>query len=134
MTQTARALYAFFGSFGLPAWPEDNVPDAQGESACETCEAAADFPRITYTPCEPAFGESTALEVRLWFWAEGYEEACAALDRLCARVPDGAGTRLRTPDGLLWLLRGDPFIRMEPTGERALKCACVRLTLRAYTG
>ena len=43
MTSIAKALYAFYSGFGLPAYPEDGVP------------SDAALPYITYTIVQPDF-------------------------------------------------------------------------------
>ena len=127
MTNTARALNAFWNGFGLPAYPEDNVPetDARGN--------AIGPPYITYTLEEPEWDSPASHQARVWFRGEGYEAIDAKVDEIAAAIPAGCGAMLPTGGGYLWLNRAGAWVQMQPTDERHLKAAQLNMELRAYT-
>ena len=138
MTEFARALYAFWNGFGLPAYPEGNVPcegsvpcggsvpetDAQGRAVCP--------PYITYTLEKPDWGATAPHQARIWMSGEGYEAIDAKLDEIAAAIPAGCGALIRAGEGLLWLRRADAWVQMLDTGDRHLKAAQLSMEIRAY--
>lgn len=126
MTNTARALSAFWNGFGLPAYPEDNVPgtDAQG---CAVCP-----PYITYTLDQPDWGAVSGHQARVWYCGEGYEAIDAKVDEIAAAIPAHCGELLHADGGLLWLRRADAWVQMQPSQDRHLKVAQLNMELSAY--
>ena len=126
MTQFAKALAAFWNGFGLPAYPEGNVPetDAQGRAVCP--------PYITYTLDKPDWDAAAGHQARVWVRDEGYEAIDAKVGEIAARIPAGCGALIRAGEGLLWLRRADTWVQMLDTGERHLKAAQMNMVLSAY--
>lgn len=126
MTQFARALAAFWNDFGLPAYPEGNVPetDAQGRAVCP--------PYITYTLEKPDWDATAGHQARLWVRGEGYEAIDAKVDEIAAAIPAGCGALLDADGGCLWLKRAAPWVQMLDTGDRHLKAAQLNMEIRAY--
>lgn len=74
-----RALYSFFGGFGIPAYLEDNIP------------AGAALPYLTYKPTIPGgWNRSTTFHARLWYpSAKGRTEILQTEDNISAALADG---------------------------------------------
>lgn len=51
----AEAVYAFFSSFGIPAYESGSVPDGAG------------FPRITYDLVTGDYGQEASFSGSLWY-------------------------------------------------------------------
>lgn len=127
MTNTAKALNAFWSSFGLPAYPEDNVPECDGNGN----KLAP--PYITYTLVEPDWDTPTTHQARVWYRTESYATINAKIDEIAARIPAGCGVRVPTDGGFLWINRGSPWVQYQPTDDRVLKIAYINTQLNAYT-
>ena len=117
MTDTARALCAFFGSFGVPAYAEDDVPDR------------ALPPYITVEVLEPTWDASAPFHVRVWDRHHSYARAMAIADAVGRAV--GAGICLRLTDGAAWIHRGNTFAQRIPAhGDPVLKTIYLSMTLQ----
>ena len=127
MTNTAKALNAFWSSFGLPAYPEDNVPERTADGR------PLSPPYITYALIEPNWDAPVSTYARVWYRSEGYEAIHAKIDEIAARIPAGTGVRVLTDGGFLWLNRGTPWAQDQPTLDRYLKVAYLNMQLNAYT-
>ena len=119
MTATAKALHAFFSSFGLPAWIEEAVPET------------AALPYITYTAAEPGWRATSILTARVWYRDAGFEAVHAKVDEILARVCEG----IRLPAGRGWicLYPGEPLAQHMPMpGDPELKVMYINLQLNSY--
>lgn len=127
MTNTTKALNAFWSSFGIPAYPEGNVPekDENGEKLMP--------PYITYTLTEPDWDRPASHQARVWYWTEAYATINAKIDEIAARIPAGCGVRLQTDGGFIWINRDSPWVQYQPTENRVLKIAYLNMQLNAYT-
>lgn len=96
MTKGA-ALQAFFGGFGLPAYPVSSVPEK------------AEMPYLTYTPVFDAWGGyPVSLTVNLWYLTEGEAEPSAKAQEISDALGTG-GITLPCDGGYIWLTRGSPW-------------------------
>ena len=119
MTATAKALHAFFSSFGLPAWPEDAVPE---ESS---------LPYITYTLAEPYWTESAILQARVWY----RDKSFAAVHDKTAQILRRIGEGVKVPAGSGWICirPGTPLAqRMPMPGDPDLKVTYINMQLNSY--
>lgn len=92
----AAALQAFFSSFGVTAYPVEDVPDS------------ATFPWLTYELITGSWGEQAALTVNLWYYDENNTTINAKAQQISAAI--GAGGKLVTCDGgAIWIKRGSPW-------------------------
>ena len=148
MEEIAAALSAFFGGFGLAAYPEDGVPEA-GDGGYEgaatdaavsqaakpfgigTGHSPARLPYITYPLVKPEWDAPAAVQVRVWAHDEGYAFVTGKADEIVAAI--GEGVLLPAGEGYVCLRPGNPRVQMEDSGERQLKAACVSMMLSAYT-
>lgn len=119
MTATAKALHAFFSSFGLLAWPEEAVPE---DSA---------LPYITYTQTEPGWGSEALLQARVWYRDSGFEALHAKVDELLRRI--GEGEMISAGSGWICIRPGSPLAqRMPMPGDDDLKVVYINLQLNSY--
>lgn len=100
MTGFAKAMRAFFSSFGLPAYPDGSVPDS------------AKMPYITYSLTEPDWRSTAAGQARLWYHSRSYEPINAKIDEIAERV--GEGLRFSHSGGFLWIGKGETFAQHMP--------------------
>ena len=119
MTATAKALNAFFSSFGLPAWPEEAVPE---DSA---------LPYITYTVTEPDWRMAAILTARVWHRGAGFEALHAKVGEILRRI--GEGVKVPAGSGWICIRPGSPLAqRMPMPGDPDLKVVYINLQLNSY--
>ena len=89
MYNTAKALYTFWGSFGIPAYIEDNVPDD------------AVMPYLTYRLIEPVWQSFASTYVRLWYRDTSYTNISRKIDEIKNTI--GEGITIPIEDGCVAL-------------------------------
>lgn len=96
-----QALFSFWSSFGVPAYEENSVPDADEIS----------FPYITYQAVRGGFGADTVASASIWTrstsWLQADTLADAALEKLGGR--SGGGYVQRHDGGGIWITAEDNF-------------------------
>jgi len=115
MTNTARALQAFFSSFGIPAYVENTVPD----------EAA--LPYITYELVRPDRLRQAAFRARIWYRDTSFVAITAKADAI-RRTIEG-GYSIKTGDGALRIWPDDNFLQFQPPDEPELKIAYLSMII-----
>ena len=118
MTEIAKALYAFYSGFGIPAYTEDSVP------------AEAALPYITYTLPQSDLFSAATHQVRVWYWGTDNARVNAKADEILAAI--GRGIKLKAGHGLVCIYPGDGSLaQMQPTDED-IRIVYINLYLRAY--
>lgn len=100
MTDTAITLYSFWSSFGIPAYPEYNVPDD------------AVMPYITYELTEPEWRSQIPIYARVWYRDTSYISIAETLDDISNRI--GEGLLLSSGHGFVLLYKDSQFIQFQP--------------------
>lgn len=116
------ALYDFFNSFDIPAYPVTAVPDN------------ATYPYMTYEVYIGAFGEGeTACTVNLWYYTMSEAKPNQKADEIGKAVGLG-GIRLLCDDGMIWVKRGTPFCQSltDPT-DKTIKRRYINLDIEYIT-
>ena len=117
MTEIAKVLYAFYSSFGIPAYTEDSVPsDAQ-------------LPYITYTLPQSEVFSSVTHQVRVWYYGTSNAPVNAKADEILAAI--GQGIKLRTVRGFVCIYPGSPLAQMQPADDTT-RIVYINLELRSY--
>ena len=120
MTSTAKALYDFFSSFGIPAYVEYNPPDD------------AVLPYITYQLVQPNWSDASSMYARVWYRSPSFTGIAAKVDEIDAAI--GEGVSLPTSSGAVYLMKATPFAQYMPMeGDDTLKVAYLNLTIHALT-
>ena len=119
MTSIAKALYAFYSGFGLPAYPEDGVP------------SDAALPYITYTIVQPDFIDSAVHQARIWYQSDSYAGVNAKADEIISAV--GRGLLLPAGNGAVCLRPGTPLAQHMPIeGKPEIKIVYLNFQLNFY--
>lgn len=126
MEEVARALQTFWGGFGLPAYPEDNVPEAEDKDSWK-----AMLPYITYTLGRPEWNTSMTAQARVWYWSESYNGIMETVDKIVAAI--GSGVLLPAGPGYVCIRPATPLVQFQPADDYQLKIAYLNLQLNAYT-
>lgn len=111
------ALYQFYSSFGLPAYPSGTVPED------------ATFPYITYESATAEFGDGPAtIAVKVWYYTESEKVPNDKAMEISNRIGRG-GIMIPCDGGAVWITKGSPFC-LNLTGEdRLLKQRHLNLNL-----
>ena len=117
----AAALHSFFNSFGVTAYPTNNVPD-------ETV-----FPWLTYEVSTGGFGEEIPITVHLYFHTTSETVPNAKAEEIDAALKNG-GKILQCDDGAIWVKRGSPFCAAETDADTPeIKHRLINITLEYLT-
>ena len=125
MKDVAKALYDFWSSFGLPAYPENNVPYS------EDGVNPVDPPYITYRITRPEWRTQVSTYARVWYKDTSYKAITEKVDQIESRI--GEGLMLPTDSGFILLFKDLNFCQFEPTEDSRLKVAYLSLIEEADT-
>lgn len=120
ISSIVSALYTFFSGFGLPAYPEDTVPDDET------------LPYITYQIAIPEWEKPVSLYARVWYRSNSF----AAISAKVGEIDDAIGPGAVVPmeNGAIWLYKDSPFIQFMPyEGDPTLKCMYLSMNMQAIT-
>lgn len=113
-----KALHAFFSSFGLPAYPVNNVPDD------------LTFPWLTYELSVGGFGYSVAITVHLYHHSTSEAIPNQKAEAICDSLRNG-GRIVQYDGGAVWITLGTPEWFAQPDqGDRMLKHRIINMTLQ----
>ena len=91
-----RALNAFFNSFGIPGYLEDNIPPG------------AELPYLTYKPTIPGgWNESTSFHARLWYSSKGGRAPILQIEDTISAVLPRGGLTIQCEGGAILLDKDD---------------------------
>lgn len=105
----ARMLQDFYSSFGIPAFPEQQVPDTDENGN------ALQPPYITYRLVAPTWRGNVTHYARVFYRSFSLTEVSAKADEIVARI--GEGITLKSEDGYVTLAPDEPYIQFQPTDE-----------------
>lgn len=101
MTKT-QALYEFFSSFGMDAYPADSVPND------------TTFPWLTYEVSVGGdFGDSVSIQAHLYFHTKSESVPNAKVDQISKEIGMG-GIVIPFDEGRIWIRKGSPFAFSTP--------------------
>lgn len=93
-----EALYSFWAGFGIPAYEQNSVPDADSIS----------FPYITYEAVVSGFDEDAFSNASIWTRNTSWSEADRLSDMIEADLKNG-GRIVPYSGGMLWITPEAPF-------------------------
>lgn len=118
----AEALYAFFSSFGIPAYASSAVPED------------AVFPWLTYDLSTSAWesGE-VSLTVNLWYYTTSEAVPNAKAEELSKAIGLG-GKLIPCDEGVIWLKRGSPWCQsLQDDSDSRIKRRYINITAEYMT-
>lgn len=118
MTNTAKALYGFFGSFDLSAYEVNSVPDD------------AQLPYITYQLREPNWRDSGQLYAEIWYRSTSMRDIDAKTDEIKAAI--GEGCSIPTDGGAIYLSKFTSE-HLPMAGDNTLKRMYLTMIINALT-
>ena len=100
----AAAIYQFWNSFGIKAYEENTVIDADEEGN----PVEPQFPYITYQLVTDSFDREVAATASLWYRSESWTAINAKTEEISAHIGLG-GKIIKCDGGRIWIKRGQPF-------------------------
>lgn len=120
MTNVGRALYNFWSSFGLDAYPEDTVPDN------------VETPYITYSIRQPDWTDPGSLYARVWYRSDSYTGVMAKVDEIGRKLESGYSVPI-DGGGCVILMKDSNFAQFQPYEvDSSMKVAYLSLIMYAF--
>lgn len=117
-----EAQYAFWSSFGVPAYERNSVPDYDDLA----------FPYITYEAAATPFEGEVTIEASIWTRSTSWQGADALSDAVETRLNTG-GEVLRYDEGILWVTAGNPLSQnMGDPDDDAIKRKLLNVQLHFF--
>ena len=100
----AAAIHAFWNSFGLKAFEENYVKDADENGN----PIEPEMPYITYQLVTDSFDREIAATANIWYRSAGWKSINAKTEEISQTISRG-GKIISCDGGAIWLKRGQPF-------------------------
>lgn len=128
VTACVKALYSFFGGFGLPAYAEEAVPDRDPVTGREVRP-----PYITVQLAAPDWRGSAPFYARIWYRSHTYAGIDAKADEIGEAIGEGVSVPAEG-GGAVYIHKDDKFAQHQPFPEDpTLKCVYLSMTLMNHT-
>ena len=125
----AAAIYQFWNSFGIKAYEENTVIDADEEGN----PVEPQFPYITYQLVTDSFDREVAATASLWYRSESWTAINAKTEEISAHIGLG-GKIIKCDGGRIWIKRGQPFAQnMGDESDDLIKRKYLNLTFEFMT-
>lgn len=121
----AATLSAFYSSFGVRAWTEENVP------ATEDDGTPLQPPYITYTLVMPTWRGKTLHQARVWTRSESNVPLMELTGKVLEAIGDGVTLDAVGADGYVTIDPGEPLVQMQPMDDPLYKVSYINLELGA---
>ena len=122
MRSVAKTLFEFWNSFGIRAFPEENIPDLLEAQVVEE-------PYITYQIIKPNWRNQISTYAKVYYRDVSYSAITNKVDEIESRISEGI--MLPTDGGFILLFKDINFCQFTPTGDENLKMAYLSLVLEA---
>ena len=100
----AAAIYQFWNSFGIKAYEENTVIDADEDGS----PVEPTFPYITYQLVTDSFDREVAATASLWYRGESWTAINAKTEEISKKI-GASGKKIAVDGGGIWIKRGQPF-------------------------
>ena len=128
MTKAAE-IYQFWNSFGIKAYEENTVIDADEEGN----PVEPTFPYITYQLVTDSFDREVAATASLWYRGESWTAINAKTEEIAQHIGLG-GKIIKCDGGRIWIKRGQPFAQnMGDENDGLIKRKYLNLTFEFFT-
>ena len=125
----AAAIYQFWNSFGIKAYEENTVIDADDEGN----PVEPTFPYITYQLVTDSFDREVAAAASLWYRGESWTAINAKTEEISAHIGLG-GKIIKCDGGRIWIKRGQPFAQnMGDESDDLIKRKYLNVTIEYFT-
>ena len=125
----AAAIHEFWNSFGLKAFEENYVKDADENGN----PIKPEFPYITYQLVTDSFDREVMATANVWYRDYGWKKANAKTEEISAHIGLG-GKIIKCDGGRIWIKRGQPFAQnMGDESDDLIKRKYLNLTFEFLT-
>ena len=125
----AAAIYQFWNSFGIKAYEENTVIDADEEGN----PVEPTFPYITYQLVTDSFDREVAATASLWYRGESWTAINAKTEEISAHIGLG-GKIIKCDGGRIWIKRGQPFAQnMGDESDDLIKRKYLNVNIEYFT-
>ena len=125
----AAAIYQFWNSFGIKAYEENTVIDADEEGN----PVEPTFPYITYQLVTDSFNREVSTTASLWYRGESWTAINAKTEEIAQHIGLG-GKIIKCDGGRIWIKRGQPFAQnMGDESDDLIKRKYLNLTFEFLT-
>ena len=100
----AAAIHAFWNGFGLKAFEENYVKDADEDGN----PIEPKMPYITYQLVMDSFDREVAATASIWYRSTGWTAINAKTEEISQKISRG-GKIIACDGGAIWIKRGQPF-------------------------
>ena len=100
----AAAIHAFWNSFGVKAFEENYVKDADENGN----PIEPEMPYITYQLVTDSFDREVSATANIWYRSTGWKAINAKTEEISQKIGRG-GKIIPCDGGAIWLKRGQPF-------------------------
>ena len=115
----AQALYNFWSSFGVAAYDETSVPDADDLT----------FPYLTYETVDDEFGNAVALTTNLFYRSSSWKDITDKTAAIETEISRG-GKLVKYDGGAFWIVKGTPFAqRMKDTRDEMVRVVIINVMI-----
>ena len=125
----AAAIHAFWNGFGLKAFEENYVKDADEDGN----PIEPKMPYITYQLVTDSFDREVAATASIWYRSTGWTAINAKTEEISAHIGLG-GKIIKCDGGRIWIKRGQPFAQnMGDESDDLIKRKYLNLTFEFLT-
>lgn len=125
----AAAIHAFWNSFGVKAFEENYVKDADENGN----PIEPEMPYITYQLVTDSFDREVAATANIWYRSSGWKAINAKTEEISREISRG-GKIIPCDGGAIWLKRGQPFAQnMGDESDNLIKRKYLNITAEFMT-
>lgn len=125
----AAAIHAFWNGFGLKAFEENYVKDADEDGN----PIEPKMPYITYQLVTDSFDREVSATASIWYRSTGWTAINAKTDEISQKISRG-GKIISCDGGAIWLKRGQPFAQnMGDESDDLIKRKYINITAEFIT-
>ena len=125
----AAAIHAFWNGFGLKAFEENYVKDADEDGN----PIEPKMPYITYQLVTDSFDREVAATASIWYRTTGWTAINAKTEEISAHIGLG-GKIIKCDGGRIWIKRGQTFAQnMGDESDDLIKRKYLNLTFEFFT-
>lgn len=125
----AAAIHAFWNGFGLKAFEENYVKDADEDGN----PIEPKMPYITYQLVTDSFDREVAATASIWYRSTGWKAINAKTEEISQKISRG-GKIISCDGGAIWLKRGQPFAQnMRDESDDLIKRKYLNITAEFMT-
>ena len=116
MRAVAQALKTWVGSYGLPAYTVESIPED------------VNVPYLTYPLTEPEWNQQASFYIQGWFRSTSNEQLSSVADEIISDI--GVGKTMKTASGYLVIYPETPLVQMLVDGD--YRSFYISLIIQAY--